>query len=198
MKIMLIGASGTLGSAVHRTLADRGHDVLTVGRGAGALRADVSDPAGVAALYDAAGPLDAVACAAGDVPFKPLSALTADDFHAGLRGKVLSQVELVRQGVSRIAERGSFTLVTGVLAREPIVAGSVASLANGAIEAFVRAAAIEIAPQRVNAVSPTIVTESVPDYGDFFRGMPSVDLADVARAYVRSIEGAQTGQVFIP
>ena len=69
-------------------------------------------------------------------------------------------------------------------------------MANGAVEAFVRAAAIEIAPQRINAVSPTIFTESVADYGPYFPGMPPVDLADVALAYVRSVEGAQTGQVY--
>ncbi|MEV0675554.1 short chain dehydrogenase [Actinosynnema sp. NPDC050436] len=198
MKILLIGASGTLGTAVHRALTARGHDVLTAGRSSGDLRVDITDPDGIAALYARAGRVDAVVSAAGPVPFKPLADLTPDDFRAGFEGKVLSQVELVRQGVSRIAERGSFTLVTGVLAREPIVTGSAASLVNGALESFVRAAAIEIAPQRVNAVSPTVFTEDLDRYGDYFPGMPSVDLADVALAYVRSVEGAQTGQVFIP
>ncbi|MBW4721980.1 short chain dehydrogenase [Saccharothrix obliqua] len=198
MKILLIGASGTLGTAVHHALVSRGHEVRTAGRGSGDLRFDFTDPSGVTSLYDAAGTVDAVVCAAGPVPFKPLADLTAEDFRAGVDGKVLSQVELVRQGVSRIAERGSFTLITGVLAREPVVGGSAASLANGALESFVRAAAIEIAPRRVNAVSPTVFTESLPDYGDFFPGVPPVDLVAVARAYVRSVEGAQTGQVFIP
>jgi NAD(P)-dependent dehydrogenase (short-subunit alcohol dehydrogenase family) len=101
-------------------------------------------------------------------------------------------------GVPRVAERGSFTLITGILSREPILTGSAASMANGAVEAFVRAAAVEIAPQRINAVSPTVFTESLGDYGAFFPGMASVDLADVAQAYVRSIEGAQTGQVYAP
>ncbi len=198
MKILLIGASGTLGTAVHRTFAERGHEVVTVGRTAGDLRFDIADPDQVTALYEAAGTVDAVVSAAGDVPFKPLADLTSDDFRTGFRGKVLSQVELVRQGVSKVAERGSFTLITGVLAREPIVSGSVASLVNGALESFVVAAAIEIAPQRINAVSPTVFTESLADYGDFFPGMPPVDLAAVTRAYVRSVEGARTGQVFIP
>ncbi|MFI9011172.1 short chain dehydrogenase [Actinosynnema sp. NPDC053489] len=198
MKILLIGAAGTLGAAVHTTLADRGHDVLTVGRSSGDLRYDITDPAQVTELYDRAGRVDAVACAAGDVPWRAITELTAGDYLDAVRGKVLSQVELVRQGVGRIAERGSFTLITGVLAREPVPTGSAASLANGAVEAFVRAAAIEIAPQRVNAVSPTVFTESLDDYGDFFPGMEPVDLAKAARAYVRSVEGAQTGRVFVP
>lgn len=196
MKILLIGAAGTLGTAVHKALADRGHEVLTVGRSGGDLRYDITDPAQITELYDRAGRVDAVAGAAGDVPYKPVTEMTPDDYLAAFRGKALSQIDLVRQGIPRIAERGSFTLITGVLAREPIPTGSAASMANGALEAFVRAAAIEIAPQRINAVSPTVFTESLADYGDYFPGMASVDLADVAQAYVRSVEGAQTGQVY--
>ncbi|MET9847665.1 short chain dehydrogenase [Streptomyces ossamyceticus] len=196
MKILLIGATGTLGTAVHKTLTSRGHDILTVGRGGGDLRCDLTDPAQITDLYERAGQLDAVVSAAGDVPFKPVTELTPDDHLAAFRGKVLSQIELVRQGIPRVAERGSFTLITGVLAREPIPTGAAASMANGAVEAFVRAAAIEIAPQRINAISPTVFTESLADYGDYFPGMPPVDLADVAQAYVRSVEGAQTGQVY--
>jgi NAD(P)-dependent dehydrogenase (short-subunit alcohol dehydrogenase family) len=137
-----------------------------------------------------------VVCAAGSVPYKRITDMTPEDYLSAYRGKVASQVELVRQGTSRVAARGSFTLITGVLGREPIVTGSAAAVANGAVESFVLAAALEIAPQRVNAVSPTVVTESLERYGDVFPGYPPVDLAEVARAYVRSIEGAETGKIF--
>jgi NAD(P)-dependent dehydrogenase (short-subunit alcohol dehydrogenase family) len=196
MNIVLIGAGGKLGTAVHTALTARGHDVVTVGRSGGDLRLDISDPAQVTELYEKVGRVDAVACAAGGVPWKPITEMTTQDYLDGFRDKVASQVELVRQGVGRIAERGSFTLITGVLAREPVRTGTAASLVNGAVEAFVRAAAIEIAPQRVNAVSPTVFTESLDAYGDLFAGMEPVDVADAARAYVRSVEGAQTGQVY--
>jgi len=196
MKILLIGATGTLGTALHKAFAARGHEVLTVARGGGDLRYDITDPVQVAEIYERAGRVDAVVSAAGHVPYKLVSELTAEDYLAAFRGKVLCQIDLVRQGVSRIAERGSFTLITGVLAREPVPTGSAASMANGAVEAFVRAAAIEIAPHRINAVSPTVFTESLADYEAYFPGMPPVDLADVARAYIRSVEGAQTGQVY--
>ncbi|MGW1751329.1 short chain dehydrogenase [Streptomyces sp. NPDC002092] len=196
MKILLIGATGTLGAALHKTLGTRGHEVLTVGRSGGDLRHDITDPAQVTELYDRAGRVDAVVSAAGHVPYKPVTELTPEDYLAAFHGKVLSQIDLVRQGIPRIAERGSFTLITGVLAREPIPTGSAASMANGALEAFVRAAAIEIAPQRINAISPTVFTESLAEYGDHFPGMPPVDLADVTQAYVRSVEGAQTGQIY--
>jgi len=196
MRIVLVGATGTIGSAVGGALRDRGHDLVTVGRSAGDLRLDVTDPADVSRIFDEAGPLDAVVCAAGGVPYKRLTEMAPEDYLSAYRGKVASQVELVRQGTSRIAARGSFTLITGVLSREPIVTGSAAAVANGAVESFVLAAALEIAPQRVNAVSPTVLTESLDQYGDVFPGYPPVDSADVARAYVRSVEGAETGKIF--
>ncbi|MDA3628463.1 short chain dehydrogenase [Saccharopolyspora sp. WRP15-2] len=196
MRILLIGAAGRLGTAVGGALADRGHDVLAVGRTSGDLRFDIADPAQITELYERVGKVDAVASAAGDVPYKPVADMTPDDYESAFRGKVLSQVELVRQGLANVAERGSFTLVTGVLSREPIPTGSAASMANGALDAFVRAAAIEIAPQRINAVSATVFTESLEEYGDFFPGIRPVDVADVAQAYVRSVEGGQTGQVY--
>ncbi|RZL80078.1 MAG: short chain dehydrogenase [Rhodococcus sp. (in: high G+C Gram-positive bacteria)] len=196
MNILLIGPAGRLGSAVHTTLTDRGHKVLTASRNSGDFRVDLTDPASVAALYDSVGTVDAVASAAGTVPYKPIQEMTADDYAAAYDGKVRSQIELVRQGIGRIAPTGSFTLITGILARTPIATGTAASLANGAVEAFVRAAAVEIAPQRVNAISPTVFTEALDAYGDNFPGFPSVDLADVAQAYVRSIQGVQTGQIF--
>ncbi|MET9631943.1 short chain dehydrogenase [Lentzea sp. NPDC006480] len=196
MRILLVGATGTLGTAVHQELVERKHDVVTVSRTGGDLQYDITDPAQVAKMFQTAGQVDAVASAAGHVPYKPVAELTADDYRAAFTGKVLSQVMLVKEGLTHVT--GSFTLITGVLAREPIVTGAAASLANGAVEAFVKAAAIEIAPQRINAISPTVFTESLDVYGDFFPGMKPVPLTDVVQAYVRSIEGRQTGQIYVP
>ncbi|MFG1945723.1 short chain dehydrogenase [Nonomuraea sp. NPDC048826] len=197
MKILIIGAGGTLGTAVRETLLGRGHDILSVGRSSGDLRYDISDPARIAELYAEVGTVDAVVSAAGEVPWKPFPEMTPQDYRAAFDGKVLSQIELVRQGLPHVSERGSFTLITGVLARDPVVTGSAASMANGAVEAFVRAAAVEIAPRRINAVSPSVFTEDLDKYGDFFPGFPPAGLREVAAAYVRSVEGAQTGQVFV-
>jgi NAD(P)-dependent dehydrogenase (short-subunit alcohol dehydrogenase family) len=196
MRILLVGATGTLGTAVAKALGDRGHHVITVGRTGGDIRADVTDPDQTARVFAQVGDLDAVASAAGDVPYKRIVDMTPEDYLSAYHGKVAAQIEMVRQGTSRIAERGSFTLIAGVLSQEPIITGSAASMANGAIEAFVRAAAIEITPQRINAVSPTVFAESMAEYGDFFPGITPVGLEVVARAYVRSIEGSETGEIF--
>ncbi|MFJ3634694.1 short chain dehydrogenase [Streptomyces sp. NPDC090112] len=201
-KILLVGAGGTLGRAVHALLDARGHQVVTASRTGADLHVDITDPASVRSLYeqlaDRHGPVDAVACAAGSVPWRPLAELTTEDVRAGLEGKVVSQIELVRQGAARLPAHASYTLVTGILAREPLRTGSVAALANGAVESFVRAAALELpGRQRINAVSPTVLEESLGAYGDTFAGHDAVPVRRAANAYVKSIEGHRTGQVFL-
>jgi NAD(P)-dependent dehydrogenase (short-subunit alcohol dehydrogenase family) len=195
-KIVLVGANGTLGKAVHTALRERGHEVITASRKDADITLDITDPESIANLYRQVGRVDAVASAAGTVPWKPVTELTLQDVRDGLEGKAVSQIELVRQGLESVSEDGSFTLITGILAREAIRTGSVAALANGAVESFVRAAAIELpGRQRINAVSPTVFEESLDDYGDFFPGFDAVPVRRAAAAYVRSIEGAQTGQI---
>jgi NAD(P)-dependent dehydrogenase (short-subunit alcohol dehydrogenase family) len=197
MKILLIGANGTLGRAVNTVLHRRGHEIVTASRKDGDLHVDITDPASIGDLYQRVGRVDAVACAAGPVPWRPLAELDLRDFRDGLEGKALSQVELVRQGLDHVAEDGSYTLITGILARDPVRTGAVASLANGAVEAFVRAAAIELpGRQRINAVSPTVFEESLVAYDAIFPGFDAVPVSRAAGAYVRSIEGRQTGQIY--
>ena len=195
MRILLVGATGRLGAAVGRTLTERGHDLVTVGRGGGDVRCDITDPAAPAALWARVGSVDAVVSAAGDVVYAPFEELERAAYVRSFEGKVLAQIDLVRTGLAHVAPHGSFTLITGVLSRDPIATGAAAAMANGAVEAFVRAAAREIAPRRINAVSPSVFTESLGEYGSLFPGYESVDLADVARAYVKSVEGAATGEV---
>lgn len=156
---------------------------------------DVTDPASIAAMYDASGPVDAVVMTLGKVPFKPLEALTADDFRSGFENKVLGQLQVVLRGVDRVRDGGSFTLTTGIVGRELIRTGVAASLANGAADAFVRAAAAEL-PRglRINAVSPNVLAEAT-GYHASFPGFIPVPATRVAQAYVRCVEGVDTGRV---
>jgi nucleoside-diphosphate-sugar epimerase len=140
MRILLIGASGTIGRAVAAELGAR-HELVTAGRSTGDVRLDIADPASIRAAYARAGRLDAVVCAAGKVTFKPLAEMSAADYEVGLRHKLMGQVNLVLLGREHLADGGSFTLTGGVLEDDPIVAGSSASMVNGALSAFARAAA---------------------------------------------------------
>jgi NAD(P)-dependent dehydrogenase (short-subunit alcohol dehydrogenase family) len=195
-KILLIGASGTIGQAVLANLGAR-HEVITVGRSSGAHHADLSQPASLAALFAAVGKVDAIVSTAGNLHFGPLADMTAEQFNLGLHDKLLGQVQLALLGHQYLHDGGSITLISGILSTEPIRNGANATAVNAAIEGFVTAAAIEL-PRglRINAVSPTILTESVGVYGPFFPGFESVPAKRVALAYQRSVEGAQTGRVY--
>ncbi|HEY2473671.1 MAG TPA: short chain dehydrogenase [Candidatus Cybelea sp.] len=195
MRILVVGGNGAIGKAVVAELSQR-HEVVIAGRSAGDFRVNIADPQSVSALYASTGPLDAVACAAGNVKFGPLESMTAEDYDVGLRDKLMGQVNLVLAGRSALNRGGSFTLITGILTSEPIRFGSSASLVNGALESFVRAAAIELPDHRINAVSPTVLEEALPAYGPYFRGFEAVPAKRVALAYSKSIEGANTGQIY--
>jgi NAD(P)-dependent dehydrogenase (short-subunit alcohol dehydrogenase family) len=143
-----------------------------------------------------------VACAAGHVNFSPLEAIAPaaigeSVYGRGLADKLMGQVNLTLAARDCLIDGGSITLIGGILADQPIVQGSSASMVNGALEAFARAAAIEL-PRglRINLVSPTVFTESMGGYGPFFRGFEPVPVAKAALAFSRSIEGRQTGQIY--
>ncbi|OUM04010.1 short chain dehydrogenase [Variovorax sp. JS1663] len=196
MRILLVGASGAIGSAVAAALAKR-HEVLGAGRSHGEHRVDITSDASVEALFEAVGPLDAIVSAAGNLFFGPLSAMRPADFNLGLQDKLLGQVRLALLGQHVLRDGGSITLTTGIVAEEPIREGANATAVNAAVEGFVRAAAMEL-PRglRINAVSPTVLTESLPTYGPYFPGFESVPAERAAQAYVRSVEGPQTGRVY--
>ncbi|MCP3919006.1 MAG: short chain dehydrogenase [bacterium] len=196
MKILLVGASGMIGRAVAAELASR-HELVTAGRSSGDVRMDLTDPASIRAAYAEAGPLDAVVSAAGKVTFKPLVEMTEADYEFGLRDKLMGQVNLVLLGREHLSDGGSFTLTGGVLDRDPIAQGSSASMVNGALNAFALSAAIELdRGQRVNVVSPGVITEAFESYGSLFRGFEPVQAARAALAYAKSVEGKRTGHVF--
>ena len=201
LRILLVGASGTLGGAVAAELSQR-HEVIAAGRNSGAVWMDIADVASIRRGFSEAGALDAVVCAAGKVTFAPLADFAAaaygDSLHTlGIADKLLGQVNLALAAREHLRDGGSITLTTGILAEQPIVQGTSASLVNGAVEAFARAAAIEL-PRglRINVVSPNVLTEAMDAYAPFFRGFEPVPAARAALAFSRSVEGSQTGQVY--
>lgn len=195
-KILLIGASGTIGQAVLANLGTR-HDVITVGRSSGIHHADFSKPGSVAQLFEAVGKVDAIVSTAGNLHFGPLAEMTAEQFNIGLQDKLMGQVQLALVGQKYLNDGGSITLTAGILSIEPIRNGASATAVNAAIEGFVAAAAIELPRSlRINAISPTVLAESMDSYGPFFPGFEPVPAARVALAYQRSVEGAQTGRVY--
>ena len=196
MKIILIGATGTLGKAVDLALSPR-HEVVRVGRKSGDFQVDIADPKSIEGLYAKTGEVDAVVSATGDVHFGPLEEFTGETFEVGLRSKLMGQVNLVMSGLKHIRPGGSFTLTTGQINEDPIRFGASGAMVNGGIEAFARSAALEL-PRgiRINVVSPTVTEESWPAFGPFFPGQKPIPAAQAAGGYVKSVEGPQTGKVY--
>lgn len=196
MKIIVIGASGTIGRAVSEELSQR-HDVIRVGRTRGDYQVDITSQESVEALFAQTGEVDAIVSTTGNLHFGPLSTMTDSQFNLGLQDKLLGQIRLALVGQHFLRDGGSITLVSGIVAQEPIAQGVNATTVNAGLEGFVRAAAREL-PRgiRINLISPTVLSESLAAYGDFFPGFPSVPAAAVAQAYRRSIEGVQTGRIY--
>lgn len=196
MRILIVGATGTIGRAVAAVLSP-GNEIVPVSRRSSPITVDLAETGSIREMYRAAGKLDAVVCAAGQAKFAPLGQLSDADFRFCLDNKLMGQVNLVRLGFEHVVDRGSFTLTTGVLARSPTPGSAAISLVNAGVEGFVRAAALE-APRgiRVNAVSPPWVSETLQSLKmDPSLGLPA---AVVARSYLRSVTGADTGSVLEP
>ncbi|MFT4248826.1 MAG: short chain dehydrogenase [Pseudomonas sp.] len=196
--ILLVGSTGTVGAAVAAALRARGHRVLAADYGDPDSPIDITDSASIAAVYRRAGPLDAVVCTVGEVPLKPLLEFTRADVEAAVAGKLASQVDLVLQGLGQVRAGGSFTLISGIMSWLPWHGGIGATIANGGIDAFVVGAAAQLGQdRRINAVSPTIIQESVDRLGSNpLPGHHPVAAARVAEAFLRSVEGLETGKVF--
>jgi len=194
MKILIVGASGLLGSGAVSALSDE-NEIIQASR-SGKVSVDLTDPSSIAAMYEQVGKVDAVIAATGKVPFKSITELTLEDYRSGIADKVLGQIELVRRGIEFVNDGGSFTLTTGILARAPIPTGTVASVANGALESFVMAAAIEM-PRgiRINVVSPSVLVEAT-GYHSYFPGFDQVTLKAVGKAYAKSVNGKKTGHTY--
>jgi NAD(P)-dependent dehydrogenase (short-subunit alcohol dehydrogenase family) len=196
MKIIIVGGTGTLGKAVVNELSPR-HELVIVGQQKGELQVDITKPKSIEKMYQSVKKFDAVIVTAGKVHFGPLEDLSDAEFNIGLQDKLMGQINIVLVGMKYINEGGSFTLTSGILNVDPIRMGTPAAMVNGGIEAFVKSAAIEVPKHiRINAVSPNVLTESMPFYGEYFRGFQSVPAAHVALAFSKSVEGAQTGQVY--
>src|SRR5579862_5570207 len=196
MRILLVGATGTIGSAVAAALQGR-HDVVLASRNTTPERVDLGDPRSIRALFERVGRVDAVVSAAGQAVFKPLADLTDADFALSLGNKLMGQVNLVRLGMSALADGGSFTLTSGALAQQPMRGAAAISAVNAALEGFARSAALDLPRnQRINVVSPPWVSETLVARGqDPSGGLPA---AAVARAFVASVEGRDTGRVIAP
>ena len=193
MKVIVIGATGTIGRAIVHAIGNR-HEVIPVSHSKSAIKVDIADRASITKIFGTTGRVDAVICAAGLAKFGPMTSLSDEDFALGLNSKLMGQVNLVRSGTEFINDNGSITLTSGILSRRPMKGSSAISLVNSALEGFGRAAALEM-PRgvRINIVSPNWVIDTLKAFNmDPSIGTP---VEVVAQAYVRALEGNMNGEV---
>ena len=196
MKVVIIGASGTIGRAVVDELSPR-HEIVKVGRKSGDVNVDITSAESITKMYEALGSFDALVATTGNVHFGELNQMSEADYYVGIKDKLMGQVNIVLIGKNYINDAGSFTLTSGVLSHDPIKYGSSASMVNAAVDGFVIGAAIELPKGiRINSVSPGVVLESMDSYAEFFRGHEPVTVSRVALAYSKSVEGLLNGKVF--
>lgn len=194
MNILVIGGNGTIGKRIVEALSDK-HSVAIAGRSSGDVLVDLEDSDSIRKMYSSTGKMDAIVSIAGEAKWAPFSELSEEDYYLGIRSKLMGQVNLVRIGTEFLNPGGSFTLSTGILADDPVLKTSSAAMVNGAIHSFVKAAALEIAPYRINAVSLGVVEDAYEKYKDYFPGHNPISTNEVVNAYLKSVLGAGSGEV---
>ncbi|HLR67406.1 short chain dehydrogenase [Virgibacillus alimentarius] len=194
MRILIVGASGTIGKEIKKEL-EKEHEIICAGRNGADVTVDITSPDSIKKMYEQVGKIDAVVNAAGGATFASVSELTPELNEKGIESKLKGQINLVLLGLNNVNDNGSFTLTTGIMMDDPIPQGASAAMANGGVKSFVKASSIEM-PRgiRINSVSPNAVEESWERLEPFFLGFEPVPAHRVALAFKKSVCGAQTGQ----
>jgi NAD(P)-dependent dehydrogenase (short-subunit alcohol dehydrogenase family) len=197
MRIIMVGASGTMGRHLSQAFGKE-HELIKADRNGEDVQVDITSPESIKSMFEKVGAFDALINTAGPSYVGPWKTLDDKNFRAGVEGKMMGQINLVLIGQHYINPKGSFTLITGALSNEPQLNFANASAANGAVDGFVKAAAIELGNGiRINAVSPTVI-ENSPQYFPYFPGDIPVTMQQLEYGFRKALFGANTGQVIKP
>jgi NAD(P)-dependent dehydrogenase (short-subunit alcohol dehydrogenase family) len=167
MKVVVVGGSSGIGLATAELAKRDGAEVIIASRnaerlkaaadkfGAKAIATDVTNDDSVANLFKTCGPVDHVVVTAAQLRTGPFKTVSMDDVRATMEGKFWGAWRVAR--AAEIRAGGSLTLVSGFLSIRPRPNSAIVGAANGALESLARSLALELAPVRVNCVSPGII-----------------------------------------
>lgn len=177
--VVIIGGTAGIGLATAVIAAEQGAKVWAAGRSEGHIetakgvadgrfevrQADTHDAASMEAIFKEAGKIDHLVSAAigGDRTLKPFLEQTEDQFKAAY-DKLWGYAKVVRTGAPFLAEDGAVTLVSGSPARKVAPSTSALTCVGASVEAMVRCLAVELAPIRVNVVSPGTISTAMFDW----------------------------------
>lgn len=197
-RIIIVGATGTMGQFLADLLEKENHEIIRASRTSTDIQVDTTSTRSIQQMYQKVGAFDALISTAGSTFVGPWEKLNDQAFRTGVEGKMMGQINLVLIGQHYINPKGSFTLISGALTYEPQLNFANASAANGAVEGFVRAAAIELKNDiRINAVSPTVI-ENSPKYFPYFPGEIPTTMKQLEYGFRKSLFGTVTGQILKP
>jgi NAD(P)-dependent dehydrogenase (short-subunit alcohol dehydrogenase family) len=176
-KVVVIGGSSGIGLATAERAKKDGAEVIIASRNAERLKAaaakigvtaiacDVTSDESVANCFRQCGPVDHVVVTAAQLKTGPFKTVSMDDVRATMESKFWGAWRVAR--AAEIRAGGSLTLVTGYLSLRPRPGAAIVGAVNGALESLTRGLALELAPIRVNAVSPgtidTPIRASMPE-----------------------------------
>jgi NAD(P)-dependent dehydrogenase (short-subunit alcohol dehydrogenase family) len=193
MKILVIGGTGTLGSALVSTLKEN-HEVISVGRTKGDYQVNIEDKASLEKLLGEIGEVDGIISTCGDGRMAPFQTQSDNDIDLAINSKLRGQLDIIRLGVHTVKENGFILITTGTASLNYMPGASSITMANTALEGYVKA--IHVEPYkgiRINAVSPYFIKETCELFNlDVPNAIPAVDTASV---YVDMIGSPESGTI---
>ncbi|MGU3435897.1 SDR family oxidoreductase [Actinomycetes bacterium M1A6_2h] len=177
MRVLLVSGASGIGRAIASTILDNGGEVILAGRRQEALVAataelgprasavviDLGDESSIARAAESVGQVDHIVSLAADHANGPLADLDGDAVRNAFDAKVIGPLLLAKHFAPLVRDGGSFLFLSGVAAWKPAPGLSVMATTNGAVAFLVEALAVELAPLRVNALSPGIVDSGAWD-----------------------------------
>jgi NAD(P)-dependent dehydrogenase (short-subunit alcohol dehydrogenase family) len=166
-KVVVVGGSSGIGLATAELAKSEGAEVIIASHnpdrlnaaaaklGVTAMAADVTSDDSIASLFKKCGPVDHVVLTAAQLRTGPFKTVAMEDVRATMESKFWGAWRVARS--ADISAGGSLTLVSGFLSVRPRPNSAIVGAANGALESLARSLALELAPVRVNAVSPGII-----------------------------------------